>query len=90
MLLRGSGVFRGFPLNLQVKQYVVELNGRWGARFRVFTTGDDKYYLFDLLDPYGCSTTIQFPVRKADLKREVRSALAHGWGHAPRMEGVGG
>lgn len=67
-----------------VKQYVAELQGRW-CRFRVFTTGDPAYYLFDALDPYGCSTGLQFPVRKAELRRDVRSALANGWGHAPRI-----
>lgn len=67
--------------SLQVKQYVAEVQGQH-ARFRVFTTADDRYYLFDMLDPSGCSTCIQFPVRKTDLQPDVRRALRHGMGHA--------
>jgi hypothetical protein len=63
-----------------VKQYVAELQGKYG-RFRVYRTGDDKYYLFDPLDKDDCSGCIAFPVLKADLKKDVRRALAHGWGH---------
>jgi hypothetical protein len=69
-----------FPQRLQVKQYVAEVRGRH-ARFRVFETGDSRFYLFDMLDPSGCSTCIQVPVRKADLQPDVRRALRHGVGH---------
>ena len=52
----------------QIKQYVAVVKSpTTGCRFRIFETGDPKFYLFDLLDRYDCSTTIQFPVRKADL-----------------------
>lgn len=66
--------------HLGVKQFVAEVNGLFGFRFRVFTTGDDRYYLF------VCTVNpdIWRLVRRADLQREVRSALAHGVGHAPR------
>jgi hypothetical protein len=70
----------GFAQSLQVKQYVAEVRGRF-AWFRVFETGDSRFYLFDMFDPAGCSTTIQFPVRKADLQPDVRRALRHGAGH---------
>lgn len=67
----------------QVKQYVAVVKSReTGCQFRVFETGDPKFYLFDLLDEYDCSTTIQFPVRKADLNPEIRRALRHGWGNS--------
>ena len=62
----------------QVMKYVAELNGAFGFRFRVFTTGSSAHYLFSCIQ----NPDIQFPVRKADLRPEVRSALAHGWGHA--------
>lgn len=67
--------------SVQVKQYVAELQGLF-CRFRVFESGEPGFYLFDVLDPSGCSSTIQFPVRKSELHPDVRSALAHGWGHA--------
>ncbi len=65
-----------------VKQYVAVLkNPRTGQRFRVFRTGDDKFYLFDPLDAFDCSHCCQFPVRKSDLRPEIRRALTHGWGN---------
>ena len=69
----------------QVKQYVAMVQGEW-CRFRVFTTGNEQYYLFDPLDAYGCSLCNQFPVRKKDLRDDLRRALAHGYGNAdPRL-----
>ncbi len=50
-----------------------------GVRFRVFTTGDDRYYLFDPLDEHDCSRCMSFPVLKADLKPEIRRALRQGY-----------
>jgi hypothetical protein len=66
----------------QVKQYVAVVRNGWGNRFMVFRTGDDKFYLFVLVDSHGCFTELQFPVRKSDLRPEIRKALAHGWGNA--------
>jgi hypothetical protein len=68
-------------MNRQVKQYVAVVRGAFG-RFTVFETGDAKFYLFDQMDQHGCSTTLQFPVRKIDLQPEIRRALAHGVGNA--------
>ncbi|MEV7264683.1 hypothetical protein AB0N38_14135 [Micromonospora aurantiaca] len=65
------------PACLQVKQFVAEVNGRFGFRFRVFITGDDRYYLFVCVQ----NSDITVPVRKADLRADVRAALRHGWGH---------
>jgi hypothetical protein len=65
-------------LNLQVKQYVAEVNGAFGSRWQVFETGDSRYYLFVLVQ----NSDISKPVRKTDLQPQVRSALRHGWGHA--------
>lgn len=73
---------RGFAPAYQVKQYVAEIANRRGQRFRVFETGDPKFYLFDPLTPDGCSGCVQFPVRKTDLRREIRSVLRNGRGHA--------
>ena len=74
---------------MQVKQFVAEVNGLPGFRFRVFTTGSDAHYLFVEVDRgHLRREPLQFPVRKSDLRPGVRSALAHGWGHAPRREVV--
>lgn len=65
---------------MQVKQFVAEVNGRFGSRWRVFRTGDDSFYLFVCAQ----NPVIVKPVRKTDLQPAVRRALAHGAGHAPR------
>ena len=65
-----------------VKQYIAVVRNRRGAKFMVFNSGDEKYYLFCPLDRDGCQGTNQFPVRKTELRRDIRSALAHGWGNA--------
>lgn len=64
-----------------VKQWVAEIQTSRGARFRVFTTGDDKYYFFDPIDRDGCSGCIGFPVRKTELRRDVASMLNRGCGN---------
>ena len=71
-----------FRPEMQVKQFVAEVNGDFGSRWRVFETGDSRFYLFVLAQ----NTDISKPVRKTDLQPEVRRALAHGLGHAPRPE----
>ena len=55
---------------LMVKQWIGEVSGRYG-RFRVFTTGDPRYVLFCALTPEGYEGGVQFPVKRADLKRGV-------------------
>jgi hypothetical protein len=71
------------PSAYQAKQFVARLRSpTTGARFNVFESGDASCYLFDLLDAYDCSTCMQFPVRKCELRREYRSALRHGWGNS--------
>ena len=65
-----------------VKNYVAVVQNRRGQKFMVFRTGDEKYYLFDPLRPDGTSGCVGFPVRKTCLRREIASALAHGWGNA--------
>lgn len=67
-----------FPPELQVKQFVAEVDGAHGFRWRVFTTGSDRHYLFSCVE----NPCFSVPVLKADLRDDVRSALAHGWGHA--------
>jgi hypothetical protein len=69
-----------FPPEMQVKQFVAEVNGAFGSRWRVFNTGDARYYLFVLVQ----NPDISKPVRKTDLQPDVRRALAHGVGHPRR------
>ena len=71
-----------FPSELQVKQYVAVVRSKTGQRFRVFTTGSQKHYLFDPLDADDCSLCNQFAVLRADLKPEIRRALRHGRGNS--------
>lgn len=70
----------GFAPECQIKQFVAEVNGAFGSRWRVFTTGSDKHYLFVLVQ----NPEIIRPTLKTDLRDDVRAALRHGWGHAPR------
>jgi hypothetical protein len=67
-----------FPPELQVKQFVAEVGGAHGFRWRVFTTGSDRHYLFSCVQ----NPAFSIPVLKASLVPEIRSALAHGVGHA--------
>jgi hypothetical protein len=68
----------GFLPELQVMKFVAEVNGAFGARWRVFTTGSSRHYLFVLVQ----NPLIFKAVLRSELAPEVRSALAHGWGHA--------
>jgi hypothetical protein len=71
-----------------VVKYVAEFRGRW-SWFRVFTTADARYYLFDqLVGDTGVSSGLHFPVARSELRQHVRSALANGWGHCRRPEGT--
>ena len=67
-----------FPPELQVKQYVAEVSGAFGSRWRVFSTGSSRHYLLVCVQ----NSDIAAPVLKTDLRPDVRRALAHGWGHA--------
>lgn len=64
-----------------VKQWVGEILTAHGAKFRVFTTGDDRWYLFDPISPDGGSGCIAFPVLKSRLKPGV---IPQGLGRALR------
>lgn len=68
----------GFLPELQVMKFVAEVNGAFGSRWRVFTPGSSRHYLFVLVQ----NPLIFKAVLKADLQPRVRSALANGWGHA--------
>lgn len=68
---------------LGVKKYVAVVRGARGNLFRVFTTGDDKYLLFQPVDARGIAYDLPaFPVLRSRLRDDVRRALANGWGHA--------
>lgn len=54
---------------MMTKGFVCKVQLRF-IKAMVYTTGDPKYYLFAALDPSGLyETGLQWPVRKADLKR---------------------
>jgi hypothetical protein len=76
----GKGATMNMALEMQVKQYVAVVQGR-GGKFMVFETGDPEFYLFSTLCN-GVQTGLQFPVRKADLRDDIRRALRHGVGNA--------
>ena len=61
-----------FPPELQVVKFVAEVNGGFGTRWRVFTTGSSRHYLF------SCVQNPEFavPVLKADLDQVRESRLA--------------
>jgi len=67
-----------FPPELQVMKFVAELNGAFGSRWRVFTTGSSRHYLFVLAQ----NPLVYKAVLRSELQPAVRSALAHGYGHA--------
>lgn len=74
---------------MMVKQYVAEIVLARGIRFRVFRTGDDKFYLFDPCAPDGTSGCVQFPVLKSRLRNDIRRALANGVGYIePKREAL--
>jgi len=67
-----------FPAELQVMKFVAEVNGAFGSRWQVFTTGSSRHYLFVLVQ----NPLVYKAVLKSELQPLVRSALAHGHGHA--------
>ncbi len=71
-----------FPPCLQVKQHVAVVKNARGLRFRVFVTGDPRFYLFSAIAPDGSEGALQFPVRKTDLRPDIRRAFANGWGNS--------
>lgn len=74
----------GFLPRCQVKQYVARVRGEFSV-FDVYTTGDAQYYWFAQLDRTETyQTGLAWPVAKARLRDDIRSALANGWGHAPK------
>lgn len=74
-----------------VKQWVCELPRKAsGSRFRVFTTGDPKYYLFALLDPNGMDWGIHLPVRKTNLKPHVARYISRQFRRPRRRKGKDG
>jgi hypothetical protein len=73
---------KGFAPEMQVKQYVAVVRNSRGSRFRVFETGNPKFYLFSTIAPDGREGDLQFPVLKANLRDDIRSALRHGIGNS--------
>lgn len=68
----------GYATCMMVKKWICEIqspHARYAdgkpVLFRVFTTGDDRYVLFVTLDRWGCSTDVQFPVLRRNLRRGV-------------------
>lgn len=69
---------------MQVKQYVGEVTNLRGITFRVLLTGSARHYLFCLLGPDGCDTTVHVPVLKSELATPVKRALANGMSYDAR------
>ena len=67
---------------LQTKQHVAVVKNSRGNRFRVFETGDPKFYLFSTIAPDGTEGGLQFPVRKTDLRDDIRKMLRYGCGNS--------
>lgn len=67
---------------MMTKQYVAVVQNGHGSRFRVFETGNPKFYLFSTIAPDGTEGGLQFPVLKADLRDNIRKMLRHGCGNA--------
>jgi hypothetical protein len=76
------------PPELGVKQFVAVVRGRFG-KYAVFTTGSDRHYLFSCVTADGVFTGLSFPVLKKDLRRDIASALRHGWGNASLVDEPG-
>jgi len=75
---------------LEVKQFVCEIEDMRGTRFFVFKTGDTKFYLFSLRvcekgapPGAGYDSGVHIPVRKTELKRGVVS-MKYGTQFGPR------
>lgn len=54
-----------------VTRFICEITADNGNKFRVFETGDQRYYMFCLLAPDGSDSGIHNPVRKTRLTREA-------------------
>jgi len=68
-------------IRYQVKQYVAEIKLETTS-FRVFKTGDERFFLFAQVNPKTeCDTGLQIPVEKSRLKRDILRALNNGWGY---------
>jgi len=63
-------------------QYIARITNGRGGIFNVYRTGSSKHYLFKPLLAGKYETELAFPVEKRRLRREIQSALAHGWGNA--------
>ena len=73
---------KGVALECQVRQFVATVCNRTGLRFHVYTTGDPQFYLFCPLIGGGTGEGgLQVPVKKSDLRADIRQMLAHGWGN---------
>jgi hypothetical protein len=74
----------GFLPEMQVKQFVAVVQGRFG-RFMVFETGSAQHYLFCQLYPDSLTQTgLSWPVLKRELRDDVRHGLRHGVGYQRR------
>ena len=66
-----------------VTRYLVRLTASHGHRFDVFSTGSAGWLLFcpvagaDRYGNGGYQTSLQIPVRRRDLRREIRRAIPH-------------
>lgn len=77
-------------VELQVKQYVATVVNGLGLRFHVYTTGDPTCYLFCPLmsGETDIEGGLQVPVKKTDLRDDIRKMLAHGYGNSSYIGGT--
>jgi hypothetical protein len=70
-------------LALEIKQYVAIVRSGHGSRFSVFETGDPKFYCFvPMVGESSIMGTLQFPVKKSDLRDDICKMLRHGCGNS--------
>jgi hypothetical protein len=72
----------GFEVNMMPKQYVAVVQNGDGKKFMVFETRDPRFYLFSTISKDGIQGGIQFPVRKSDLRDDIRRMLRNGCGNS--------
>jgi hypothetical protein len=72
----------GFEVDMMTKRYVAVVQNSFGEKFMVFETGDPRFYLFSTVSKDGCQGGIQFPVRKSDLRDDIRLMLRNGCGNS--------
>lgn len=64
-----------FARCMMIKQFVGEIRGPY-CQFRVFETGDSKFYLFCALDENGIDHSLHIPVAKRRLSAWAKKSIS--------------